>query len=546
MRRILRPLFLVFAFATMIMPLTAQSQKLYDADSYEYRSVERLCRLSGSIGPSSATPVSEAELLSALSRVDIRLLDKRHAAEYCSVRDKLFSQDSYFIIDFDLAVAPQIFLSKDYDKIVQDDFFIPFNTQDPLLDVGFSLEFRDFAYLETSFEFMNNSIVLTEDKKGIPLSSFAFLMDYRNSAFRFAMNGNPVLTYGEFPSLARGSFGNEVMNITIGRTRQKMGRGRTGNMVIGDNYRFQEAMDLTLFSVPFTYSLNITHFDNQNTTGEIIHTRYSGKQQLRLIHRLDVSIGKKARAVVNIGNVIYTDNPFDIRYLIPLFMSHNLYNFSDSVETTLNDFDETNNIVGFEIEYCIIPRLEIGFQFAVDQLKTFIETGESLPNAYGGLIDISYMATYGGIDVDYWAELYYSTDTLYLNKKTTNNHTEYNYDWALGYWRRDTIGDLQWSGHPFGPGVFAFSLGSDIEIPSGISIQPTFAFKYSGDRTLMSEYDSPVNERFFSFEAKAIADWRINSNLEAFVGLYSRFRWALSNGVFSFLPQSIIGIRWEI
>ena len=64
----------------LVFPVCAGNQKLYDAFSQEYRTVEKLSRIAGVIGPSSATPITADELKTAVQRIDSNKLDDKHKA----------------------------------------------------------------------------------------------------------------------------------------------------------------------------------------------------------------------------------------------------------------------------------------------------------------------------------------------------------------------------------------------------------------------------------------------------------------------------------
>ena len=553
-KRILLVLIIAIIFT---LPLFSGNQKLFDAFSPEYKSVVKLCKIAGVVGPSSATPITADELKMAIERIDVSKLDNNHKAMLDSVNQKLKSNDD-FSYDFDISVAPQIFYSKDFEKIGYKDFFIPFNEQDALLNLSLKAEYGDTAFFETGYDFMNNGAVGIVSEgidsytvpSGIPLSSFGFILDYRNGSITASYQSeHKIKNYVEFPALARGAIGGKWMNVVVGRTRQQMGSSRTANLVVGDNYRFQEAMDFTFFAKPFTYSLNLTHFDSQKESGIVDRTRYSGpKQQIRIMHRFDAVIQNTIRAAVNLGNINYVDNPFDIRYLIPVFMSHNLYNYEEDSVITKN-YDEANNIMGFEFEYVPLPRLELHMQITVDQFQTIYETNSTVPNAIGGMIGASYLKSFNDFDADFWTEAVYTSPVLYLNNKNyEGNKKEFNYDWALGYWRHDTQGDLEWSGYKWGPGVTALTLGYDFDFyKKDIELKSNLTIKVSNDRAYTDQNVTPVTRKYLYLQFDNIVNWNYSNHISLYGGLSAQARWDLMNNTpFRFLPQCAFGFKWSI
>ncbi len=542
-------------------PLFSGNQRIFDAFSPEYKDVVKLCKIAGVVGPSSATPITADELKMAIERIDINMLDSNHKAILDRILQSLKTDDA-FSYDIDFSIAPQLFYSKNYEKIEQKDFFIPFNEQEPFINLAIELEYGNTAFFETSYELMNNSVLVQKGSgvndriaiSGIPLSSFGFLVDYRDNTLSTLIKDNKVLTYGEFPSVSRGAIGGKWMNVVVGRTRQQMGSSRTANFVIGDNYRFQEAMDFTFFAKPFTYSLNLTHFDAQDSNGVVEHTRYGGpKQQLRIIHRFDAVVTDNFRFAVDLGNIIYTDNPFDLRYLFPLFMSHNLYNYEDS-DIIKDKHDEANNILGFEFEFVPIPRLELHMQIVVDQFQTFIESNTTVPNAIGGMIGCSYLKIFNDFNADFWTEAVYTSPVLYLNNKNNKDlesgtiTKEYNYDWALGYWRRDTQGDLEWTGYKGGPGVAAITFGCDFDFyKKDIELKSNLTVKVSNDRAYTDQIVTPVSRKYLYLQFDNIVNWNYSKHISLYGGLSAQARWDLMNNTpFRFLPQCAFGFKWSI
>lgn len=549
-------LFVLIIAIIFTLPLFSGNQKLFDAFSPEYKSVVKLCKIAGVVGPSSATPITADELKMAIERIDVNKLDNNHKAILNSINEELKSSDD-FSYDINFSIAPQLFYSKNYEKIEQKDFFIPFNEQEPFLNLAFELEYGNTAFFETSYELMNSSAIginKTDEvysvKPGIPLSSFGFIVDYRNGVLSTSsIREITVSNYVEFPSVARGAIGGKWMNVVVGRTRQQMGSSRTANLVLGDNYRFQEAMDFSFFAKTFTYSLNLTHFDVQALNGVVEHTRYSGpKQQIRIMHRFDATILNNFRTILDLGNVMFTDNPFDIRYLIPIFMSHNLYNYEEEPDTTKNTHDEANNIMGFEFEYVPLPRLELHMQIVVDQFRTVFETNSTLPNAIGGMVGASYLKSFNDFDADFWAEAVYTSPVLYINNKTTGGVKNNNYDWALGYWRDNTQGDLEWSGYKWGPGVTALTLGYDFDFyKKDIELKSNLTIKVSNDRAYIDQNVTPVTRKYLYLQFDNIVNWKYSDHISLYSGLSAQARWDLMNNTpFRFLPQCAFGFKWSI
>ena len=115
-------LFVLIISVFAVFALSA-SQKLYDAASYEYRTVHQLCLMSGVNGPSSVTPVTENELKTALDRIRTDKLPAGVIEEYQNIRELLFDVNEEFSMDFGVNISPQVFIAEDYDSEDRNYFF---------------------------------------------------------------------------------------------------------------------------------------------------------------------------------------------------------------------------------------------------------------------------------------------------------------------------------------------------------------------------------------------------------------------------------------
>ena len=545
-------LVLLSAFA-----LSAADMSLYDYNDNTYSMVDKLTRLSGVIGPSSSTPVTGEELYIALKRVNPDTLPERYKEEYERLLKKLSENHDDFKVDGTIYFAPQVYLTVDQDTIDPKNFFIPFDKRLPAAYGELSLTYGNSLFLETSLEAINNSVI--QDRNGLPYTSFDFIMSNRakDNAWYVVSTKNPIQLYGEVPSMARGALGNNWFSFIFGRSHHQMGSGYSGNMLIGDNYRFQEIAKLTAQSNPFTYTMDFTHFDQQealNNDGgyEINKEHFDGPQVLRLVHRFDVNICNRARIALNMGFVMYGSNLADLRLITPLFAVHNWYNFREG--KTIKSGDEANNILSVEAEWMVIPRLKLGLQVVVDQWQMFWEN-DDVPDAWGLLWNASYLQTFKQGDLEYYAEGVYTAPNLYLNTKYNSDGTRnYNYDFALGYFRRDTTGDVAWSGHNWGPNSLGVIVGAKANLYDyNLKLDSSIAFHSHGD----IPYETPYFEKGIyqwigtpehRMDMKIEGSWGFFKGLELLGGVNFGFYWNYEhvNKSFKFMPQGMIGLKYTV
>lgn len=530
--------------------------ELYDYDDEDYRIVDKITQLAGVLGPSSSTPVTGSELKIALDRVDPSRLYGRYKAEYERLMDKFTADYDGYFSDAEVYIAPQVYLSANQETMNPKDYFIPFEDR---LAAGYgalSFKFGENVFMESSLEAINNSVIKNDGKKGLPYTSFDFVMSNHSADGKWhaISTANQVQLYGEVPSMARGVIGNKWASLIVGRSRHRMGSGYSGNMVVGDNYRFQEIAKFVAASNPFTYTMDFTHFDIQDSTGAIGKPRFSGKQLLRLVHRFDFNVENRARIVANLGFLLCTENITDMRLITPLFVVHNWYNFRES--EVISDGDEANNIMSVEIDWAIAPKWKMGFQLVVDQWQMFWEE-DDVPDAFGILLNASYLQTIDKGDIEYYAEGVYTAPNLYLNTKYDDDaktQKNYNYDFALGYFRRDTTGDLEWSGHKFGPNSLGIILGANaslydynLEVDSSISYYAHGDIAYDENyfTTKIYGWKGTPEHRF---DIKSNATWGFTKSLELIGGVNLGFYWNFHHekGSFKFMPQGMIGLKYTI
>ncbi len=113
--------------------------QLYDAQSDEYQSVQKLCQIAGVTGASTFTPVTGNELLLALDRISEEKLSEKDQNDYRALYAKIDKKDS-FSYDIDLFISPSVNLA-DYKRTTRNSFFVPYNEIPPFMDVLVEMDF---------------------------------------------------------------------------------------------------------------------------------------------------------------------------------------------------------------------------------------------------------------------------------------------------------------------------------------------------------------------------------------------------------------------
>lgn len=555
--QVVRKIILILVFSLFVVAsITAVSSvQLFDKNDFEYESIVSLCSLTGVIGPSSATPVTATELRLAYARIDSSLLNGEMKELYLLIGGMLEEDTTQsFGYDFLIDITPQVFISDKYSGtgISRNYFFLPYRDEKPSINIGAALSFGDNVFIEGELPLINSPL-----KDGLLATSFDWLVNYRNGKWNF-MGANNTGMLATVPNLARGAIGNRWINLIIGRTRHSLGNGITGNMLVGDNFEYQELSKLGFTSTVFTYNIEMTHFDTQEPgkLDQFFTTQFGGMHQNRVIHRFDVNLFDKVRLVLNLGTLYYSSTAFDIRWFSPFMIAHNYYNYAEG--ETLSSTDEANNIFAFEAEWAIAPKSKISAQFVLDQFQTFFEDKYSLPTACGGSLNYEYTTEIPDGYMNIWVEGVYTSPFLYLNQKSdaTDSTPNYNYDYILGYHRREwQEANVNYSGYVYGPDCIVVATGAKyVNLRHDISATGSLMYRIKGEKGIYSptfagaDYDSstPTGTAEHTIALTMDANWSIIPSIELFGGAYLAYHINYNNENGNrFIPQAYLGFTWH-
>lgn len=474
---------LVFLIA-VLMPLsllTADNlQKLYTTRDDIYQRVDELCTRAAVLGPSTFSPVPGRALIIALERINTSLLSEEDRDEYIELYSSITEGSYIFEEDyFRFNISPSVNLGiniADYDDFDYGNIhydtpqpdrreytLLPYRYEPALFSLSFEMGFSDHINMDARFDVKNRNQRMLETT----LASI-----YTNQTVYNGTKAVSGLFTGfatELPYRAGISIGNDYVNFTAGRYPHSMGNGITGNLLVGDNFNYQEIITLSFMSRRFTYNISVTHFNQQYTIDNLTNTAFSKNefsedQQFRVVHRFDLSLFDNVRFVLNLATLYNTDNTLDIRFFYPFVLSHNYYNYSNGI--SLKDYDEANNLMTFELDWTITEGLRLGMQFALDQFQMPWEDMADVPLAFGIAGNIKYSSKIGDGRFNLWFESVYTNPYLYLNGKRDYgandvvNRIEHNLDYIVGY-QSEYMDDYGYSGYIYGPDNIVFSIGAN-------------------------------------------------------------------------------------
>lgn len=559
-------------------------QKKYLTSDDIWISANRLCISTGHLGPAPVSPTTGAEIKQALERLDYSSLTLQQKAEYDAIMDELINssvelafESRYITLDPEVTVSLEGYAFNNLKNTGVDEFFIPYRDRRPFLYAGVDALFGDFAHLQFSYMFKDGPQGFYVDENGKLKSGYngnneSYFYNFSNVGFLFspAMDGSiqyfgdghnlyRVVTYQPFE--AGGSFGNEFFNFYLGRTRQGFGNGISGNLVIGDNFSYQEVAKLSFFSDIFSYYLSLTHFDNVEENEDF---RFSGLHQNRLIHRFDFNFFNKFRFAVNVGAHMLSDTPFDLRMLNPMMIAHNWNNNSENPEWSERNGDEINNIFGIEAEYVFLPGYMLSAQFVLDQTKIYGEDNTTVPSAMGFLVNIIHLDTLKSGYLETYIEGAYTSPYLYLNyKEYTDINDEngnplenYMLDHIVGYrYDQNKYAEIGYSGYIYGPDAFVFTTGAEYSSFSNWSVNGSILYMLHGDngkeepfRNMSNRKNTGNNTMEHTLSLTAGASWNILDNLTFYASANATWKWNYMNqdGGFKDFYQAAVGLSWTI
>ena len=398
-----------------------------------------------------------------------------------------------------------------------------------------------------------------------------------------------ITTFQQYqPFKVFGSFGNDYINLFLGRYRQSMGDGITGNLVIGDNFSKQDMLRLSATSKYFNYTYSYTHFDTQyNDVDRASDSDYpdykdfafdkvtfNGKHSVRVFHRFELNAFERVRLSAMQGAMFYIDAPLDIRLLNPMMVVHSFFNNNEDAILKPDSHDESNNMFAFEVEYAFLPGWLMSAQFALDQAQVAGETSGSLPMAYGLLGNIRNTTPISGGILDTWAEGVYTSPYLYLDDKyepvvngdkIEKGSRNYNYDYIVGY-QLSRASEIGYSGYPAGPDAIVLDLGAKYTVPHSwaISLDSMLLLKgekgfhwwnTSADQDSAHLYDdeslfgrnSPTGTVWTSWTLTLGAQYSILENLRVTAKVSSICNWNYHHekDAYRYRMQAVVGLVWN-
>ncbi len=348
-------------------------QKIVPTTSPLYAAIKTLTLQQGLASPSSAGPWSIQELEIMIATIDSSKLSgyerKLYDWVFSQLQQAIRSPQAGFSGDVSLDFALETYLHANPNGFqTEADWYWDNEKRSPLAKVTAEGWFGSQVYLTTDFGIKKNRFAQPE-QDAVPVERMVF------GPF-FTTN---VVTMGlqdfDTPDRAFLAFGGDGFSFQFGRDLISWGYGATGNLVISDSMKYHEFTRLTLFAEKYKFTSLVMFFDPPGYTTKD-RNRYvpanetDAMVRMFLAHRFEFNPTSSLHMEFS-ENVMYEDTYFNIKYLNPLFIFHNLSNRS-----------QFNAIADLTFAWTVMPNLQVYGTVVIDQVVAPGE-GSDQPNAMG-------------------------------------------------------------------------------------------------------------------------------------------------------------------
>lgn len=465
-------------------------QNTFGPSSDEYIDLMTLCAVSG-IRPSiMVLPITAEQMLKVLDAIPVSKLDENSLGIYTSLKAKLETPTVVmgkipggggFAADAHIETAVQVLKqsSSEFDWLVEK------KDRKPMLLIGADLFFNDFLYA-------NFTLDITDIDNGATSGSTENYTKYTTNLMKsLGIQGNIDFT---FPHKAFVSIGTTGMNLIVGRDKLSLGNGKTGNLVLGDNFWFQDFIKASVLSSFVSYDFTVMSFENtvkdKPLEIETDHT-VSKSRQIVFLHNMSIKPTSWFSLSLCEGALVYGTTVFmDLRKLNPFFMLHSVFDYSDKTGKNLGNM---NNFFGFELSASLPYGFVINSQFVFDQIQLSGEHSSDHPqSAYGVLLNVTKSGSLFNGVYDAYLEGVYTSPNLYLKEEDVKCGEYWNVDLIVGkklYWATSENDNVSYLGYKHGPDSFVIGAGFDWRNSDGLEFDFSALYRIHGKQGI-KYYDS--------------------------------------------------------
>lgn len=350
---------------------------------------------------------------------------------------------------------------------------IAYPNKRPLLNVSLNLYSSDFLYLQFAFNFkeINKNFFVNNE---IFNSNIFFLPpSFSKAPGKGFMK---VINTMSFDSVSKAyvNAGGKNWNILLGRNKANQGNGLTGNLVLGNNLDFHDMIQASTFWETVKYSFISSFFVHPKNYNKDNHYGKLNGLFFFMQHKIELSLIDHKLHLALAEGVMYQseDNTFDLRVFSPL-------NFFHGFSTRGNG----NSIVSLDVDYTIIPGLNIYTQIALDEFNIERDMSASRnPNAMAGLLGLNYYKRIKNGIFYLNTEGVYVSPWMYLRERTAGSEKQLPFIMQHRYF---TTGnsmkyDRRYLGYTYGNDSAVFALKSGYKVRKHWSPGGSFTYIVHG------------------------------------------------------------------
>lgn len=449
-------------------------QNTYNATSHEYRTLQKLVKLSGKNSVNMVSPITSEQMLIILNQIDTSKLDKTSLRYYNSLRNSLSQPDVDLQFADDSGAKGILSASYQYLKQAENEFdwLVAKKDRKPLLELGVDFYFKDFLFGTFNLDFTDVDNLFNKEEGKYE--------KYTDNVIK-SFGWERTIDWST-PHTAFASAGYKGANVIVGRDRLSLGNGRTGNLTLADTLWYHDFVKASVLCEKLSYDFTAMYFSNSYKD----HVNYpllmefnikepgvDDMNQYVVLHNISFTPNDLLNFSINEGALIYRSSlGFDFRNINPFFVLHNTFEYM-----TGHNAGNMNNFFGAEVNLNLGKGWAINLQANIDQIQMSGERSEdqTLPqSAFGVLLNATKAFTaFGGIGSAY-IEGVYTSPNLYLKEEEVTCGEYWNLDLIVGnklVQASSGIDEISYLGYKYGPDSLVFGLGFDWIHEMGLNIE---------------------------------------------------------------------------
>jgi hypothetical protein len=395
------------------------SQEFIPLSSSVYAEMDDLYLISGNGTPSNARPWTKTEANLILGRIDRASLGTQALALYDGLAAAVapglkftLGKDFQFGVSFDLAFEAYLHQnSGSYD--VEEDWIYGAEQRRPMAKLRLDFSVGDFFYTYCDLQYGKNRFSDLDSIQSVTSlypEGIGAIVDSSDTSAHIVVKDSAVFSpafttnfleksyYVDFitPKRAMAAAGGANWDFSFSRDKISWGNGHTGNFIVGSQGDYQDYAQFTAFSDRFKYQWLNIFLETNPSSGEDPDTEF----KVLMAHRLEFRALKSLTFALS-EDIMYQNDVFDLRYLNPAFIYHNINNRS-----------MFNAIAHAELDFNPVKGLNFYGQFVLDQAQAPNEDA-SQSDAMGWMGGLEFAAPAGPGFLDSSLEFALTSPLLY-------------------------------------------------------------------------------------------------------------------------------------